>query len=137
MAQARGAIGSTESRPTNIAIASAALADGGLRLRLFHHGCANGLAFLDESNLAMFREPAAGGNKVTHDHVFLESTKAIHLPERSRFRKHPSRILERCGRNETIRLKRRLGNSEQYWHRFCGFTTLLDHALVFRFEVQF
>ena len=30
-----------------------------------------------------------------------------------------------------------LNGSEQYWHRFCGFTTLLDHALVFRFEVQF
>ena len=85
----------------------------------------------------MFREAGAGRNEVAHDHVFFEPTKPIHLTKRSRFGKHASRILERCGRNEAIGLERSLGNSQQYWHRFCGFTTLLDHALVFRFEVQF
>src|SRR5262249_12878536 len=79
-----------------------ALTDRRLRFGFFHHWRANRLAFFNQLELAMFREPGSGRNQVTHDHVFLEAAQPIDFAERSRFSEHTSRILERSRRNKAV-----------------------------------
>ena len=80
----------------------ALLPDGRLRLGFFHHRCADRLAFFDQLDLAVLRETRAGGNQVTHDHVFLEAAQSIDLAQRRRFRQNTSRILERGSGNKAV-----------------------------------
>src|SRR5438552_9317047 len=88
------------------------LPDGRLRLGFFHYRCANRLTFFDQLDLAVLRETGAGGNQVTHDHVFLEAAQFIDLTQCSRLRKNASRILERGSGNKAVRFERSLRDAE-------------------------
>jgi hypothetical protein len=65
-----------------------------LRFGFLYHRRAHRLAFLNETNLAMFRKTGAGWNQVTHDHILLKSAETIDLAERGRFGQDACCILE-------------------------------------------
>src|SRR5256714_13743958 len=63
---------------------------------------ADGLALLDEPNLANLGEARAGRNEMAHDNVFLEAAQTIDLAKRRRFREDTRRILERRCRDKAV-----------------------------------
>src|SRR5581483_8810051 len=112
------------------------LTDGRLRLGFFHDRRADGLAFLDELDLAMSREARAGGDQVSHDHVFLEAAQFVHFAKRCRLGQNAGGILEGGGGNEAVGLQRGLGDAQQDGDGFGGFAPFLDDAFVFLLEVE-
>src|SRR5258708_27173903 len=73
---------------------------------------------------------------MSHSHVLLKSTEKIDLAERRRFREHSGSILEGSRRDETIGLKRRLGNPKKHWNGFRRFTTLFGDSPIFFVEFK-
>src|SRR5579884_2821764 len=112
------------------------LTDGGLRLGFFHDRGADGLAFLDQLDLAMSREACAGRDEVSHDHVFLEAAQFVHFAQRCRFGENARRILEGGGGNEAISFQRGFGDAQQDRNGFGGFTAFLDDSFVFLLEIE-
>ena len=62
----------------------------------------------------MVRKPGTRRNQPPYHHVFLQTSQVIAFTGHRSFRQHSRGLLEGSRRNERLRCKRRLGDTQQY-----------------------